>query len=429
MVKNSTSKKKIIIIGAGIAGLAACNRLVEHGFDAVILEARDRCGGRIWTDHTLGFPLGLGASWIHGTKDNPIAQLANNSHAKMAAVDSNKFVIFDQHGIAIPQKEVDEFKEKFQQFLDAAKKLAFNSKQDISLSAALADILKNHVFSPREHEILKTKFLFFENYIGANYELLSARYWDQEEIWPGDNCFLTSSYQPIVEGLAKNCTIELNTVVKRINVRSRDIEIIAEDAIFNADAVIVTVPLGVLKNNDILFNPPLPDYKLQALQRLEMGLLNITAMKFAKPFWPKEHQAMFFTQFDDSSISVFLNLQHFMSEPVLMGFSGGNRALELEKLTNTQLVEKTMENFKKAFCAELPHLEVCVNTRWSQDPFSHGSYSYLPVGASGNDYEELSKPILDRLFFAGEATSAKHAATTHGAYLSGIREAERILNL
>jgi monoamine oxidase len=184
----------------------------------------------------------------------------------------------------------------------------------------------------------------------------------------------------------------------------------------------------VLKKNDLVFNPPLPDYKQKAIQRLEMGLFNITAIKFPKPFWPTENHAMFFTQFDTSSIPVFFNLHHFISQPILVGFSGGKRARELENLTDAQLIEKTMHNFKKVFGAELPPPESYVNTRWSHDIFSYGSYSYIPTGASGDDYEAIAKPVLDRLFFAGEATSSKHAATTHGAYLSGIREAEKILN-
>jgi monoamine oxidase len=86
-----------------------------------------------------------------------------------------------------------------------------------------------------------------------------------------------------------------------------------------------------------------------------------------------------------------------------------------------------MSNFKEFFGKSLPSPISYVNTRWSQDPFSNGSYSYILTGASGEDYEAIAKPILNKLFFAGEATSSKYPATTHGAYLSGIREAERII--
>jgi monoamine oxidase len=155
-------------------------------------------------------------------------------------------------------------------------------------------------------------------------------------------------------------------------------------------------------------------------------LLNITIIKFPTVFWQKESQLMFFTQFDDSSISTFFNLYRLTQQPILLGYSGGKTARQLENFSDTELIEKTMQNFKKVYGAQLPEPESYFNTRWSSDPFSYGSYSFVPTGASGDDYETMAKPIADRLFFAGEATCSKHPATTHGAYLSGIREAERI---
>ncbi|MGB6976315.1 MAG: FAD-dependent oxidoreductase [Gammaproteobacteria bacterium] len=428
MIKK-TSQKKIIIIGAGIAGLAACTRLLEHGFDAIILEARNRYGGRIWTDNSLGISLGRGASFIHGAEDNPITQLVKNAHAKMGVLDLHKFITFDRNGIPIPYENVQKFREKFQILLKKAKELALSSKHDISLSSALSPFVDHEIFSPLERDLFQTRLLAFEGYMGANYESLSARHWDQEEAWPGKDYFLTSSYQPILDYLAKDCSIQLNTIVRKINTRTNDIELITEKAVFYADAVIITVPLGVLKKNDVIFNPPLPNYKQKAIQRLGMGLFNVTAIKFPTPFWPSESHAMFFSQFDTLSIPVFFNLQHFIKQPILMGFSGGKRARQLENFNDEELIEKTMRNLKKVFGAQLPEPESYLNTRWSQDPFTYGSYSYIPTGASGSDYDAIAKPISDRLFFAGEATSAKYLATTHGAYLSGIREAERIKNL
>jgi monoamine oxidase len=428
MIKKS-SQKKIIIIGAGIAGLAACARLIEYGFDAIILEARNRVGGRIWTDNTLGIPLGCGASFIHGTEGNPITQLAKDSHTKMVAVDPHKFITFDRNGIPIPYKDVQKFHEKFQILLKQAKELAFSSKYDISLFAALSSFVKYENFSPLEWDLFEIRLLFFEGYIGANYESISARHWDQEETWPGENCFLTSSYQPILEYLMKNCPIQLNTIVRKINTRASDVEVVTGKAIFYADAVIITAPLGVLKKNDIVFDPPLPNYKQTAIQRLEMGLFNITAIKFPTSFWPNENHALFFSQFDALSIPVFFNLHHFIQQPTLLGFSGGERARQLENFTDAELIGKTMRNFKKVFGTQLPEPESYLNTRWSRDPFSYGSYSYIPTGASGSDYDAIAEPVSDRLFFAGEATSSNYLATTHGAYLSGIREAERIKSL
>jgi hypothetical protein len=157
----------------------------------------------------LGIPFGLGAGWIHGVDDNPIAQLAEKFHTQMVRVDPNKFITFDRKGNPISQDAVQKFNEKFAIFLDQAKELAFNSKYDISLSTALSSIIQQDNFSSIEQELLEAKFISLESYLGANNEVLSARYWDQDEVWPGDNCFVTDTYYSIVENLAKKCRFNL----------------------------------------------------------------------------------------------------------------------------------------------------------------------------------------------------------------------------
>jgi monoamine oxidase len=423
-----TSQPKIIIIGAGIAGLAACTHLKEHGFDTMILEARDRCGGRIWTEHHAGIPFSLGASWIHGIEGNPIAQLAEKTHTKMCAMDRSKFIIYDRNGFAIPQDEIERFNKKFDALLLKAKELAFIANKDISLSTAFSSLINKNTFSPLEQDIFKTKLLWFEGHMGAIYECLSARHWDNEEIWPGDNCYLLGSYQPIIDYLKKDCRIQLSKIVKKINLQEGNIEIVTTDETFHADAVIITVSLGVLKKNVITFNPPLPEEKQKAIECLGMGLLNLTSIKFPTCFWQREKQTMRFTQFNTLSCPLFFNLHHFIEPPILIGTQGSERAQQLENLTDSELIEITMTNFRKFFGAKIPDPEFYLQTRWSRDPFSYGSYSYIPPGASSVDYETMAKPVANQLFFAGEATSSKHSATTHGAYLSGIREAERIIS-
>lgn len=424
-----TTKKKIIIIGAGIAGLAACKSLTEYGFEVSILEARDRVGGRIQTDDSLRIPLGRGASWIHGIQGNPVANLAQEYNAEMVPVNPNQFVIYDQNGRPISQTDIQNFNIRFESLLKKAKELAYHSEKDIPLATALSKFISIEEFNPIEQSLLKTKILYFEGYVGAPYELLSARHWDSEEAFPGNNCFVLSSYQPIIDGLASSCSIKFNTVVTEINLQNNNVEIKAGNNIFSADAVLVTVPLGVLKKEIIKFNPPLPAEKQTAIHRLGMGNFNITAIKFDQAFWPKEPLAFFFPQFDDLSIPVFFNLHHFNEQSIIIGFSGGERAKQLEKFSDSELIKKTMRNFRTFYGNDLPEPVSWINTRWSSDPFSYGSYSYLPVGASSEDYDFLATPFNNQLFFAGEATHSRYPATTHGALLSGLREAERIKSI
>ncbi len=420
--------EKIIIIGAGMAGLSACHKLMEYGFSVTILEARDRIGGRIVTNHALGMPIGGGASWIHGIDGNPVAALANLCNVRMTTMDQEQFCYYDHQGNFISVQEKENFNQRFDGWLEQARQLAYQSEKDISLAQALTAIIPFAQLSAREKALFETKLMYFEGYIGEDYELLSARHWDAEQPWPGKNCFLIDSYEPIINYLKQDCDIQLNQVVKEINVSSDQVEIKTQDSSFHADAVLVTVPLGVLKNNDIQFNPPLPDDKQQAIHRTAMGVLNVTAIKFPHGFWPKKSQAFFYTQFDYLSVPFFFNLHSFAEQPILMGYSGGQRARELEKFSDDELMEKILRNFRMVYGDHLAEPDAFMNTRWASDPFSRGSYSYLPVGASSEDMDALAKPVGDRLFFAGEATHAKHPATTHGALLSGIREAEKIRN-
>lgn len=423
------AQPKIIIVGAGLAGLAAATHLMEKGFEVKLLEARDRCGGRIWSDDALGVPLDKGAAWIHGSEGNPIAELAYRFHAAFQPVDFSHFYTFDRKGQKIPDETILDFEAEFAKKLMYAKEFAQLSKQDLSLSSALSRYFKPEDLPPTQQDLFKRKLGFFEGYIGAGYEALSARHWDHELQLSGHNCIMAASYRPIIEGLAQSCQVQKNTIVKAVYERSKGMEVVTDKESYFADAVIVTVPLSILKKQSIHFDPPLPASKQLAIERLGMGLFNIAAFKFPAVFWPKDCQALSFTEFDAESISIFINFYPFSQQPILLGYSGGEKARQLEQYSDQELLAKTLSNLRKHFGPQIPSPEAQFFTRWSRDPFSLGSYSYLPVGASELDREELSKPASSRLFFAGEATNRDYPASTHGAYWSGIREAERVVKI
>jgi polyamine oxidase len=418
--------KKILIIGAAIAGLAACKYLNEHGFDTRILEARNYCGGRIKINHDLGVPIAEGALFIHGIDGNPITELAQTFHAEMRKTNPSTMVMYGRDNKPVSLEKSDEFRTIFDAFLQQAKNKALASAQDMSLDQALSTIIDKNDLTDLEQDLLLALTIFHVGYFAASSEALSARHWDQDEGWTGDNVFLINSYENIINGLALSCSVTFDAVVKKINLHKDQVEIVTQDSVFTADAVIVTVPLGVLKQGDIEFNPCLPLKKQQAISHLAMGLLNLLVMRFPNAFWSEANQSMLFTSFDDESFPTFMNLQKYTNEPILIGFSGGDSAKHIEAMSDEEVIAKTISNFKKVFGDDVPHPESFFRTRWFTDPFSYGSYSFTPVGGSSEDYEELGKPVDNRLFFAGEATSVRHPATTHGAYLSGIREAERI---
>jgi monoamine oxidase len=419
--------KKIIIIGAGLAGLAACQRLKQAGFEPIILEARSRIGGRVVVDDSFAAPISCGAAWIHGVDANPMAEIGHHQHLSMPLCDFNHIFHFNQQHQVIDNDLANSFEESMDHHLRQAQFYANQSESDMSLSKALHHVFDPETLSPDEYELFKNKLAFFQGYYAADYTQISARHWDLEQTWPGDNCYIKETYQPIVESLAAGCNIQLNQVVNEIHLLPNEIKIVTSHGDYHADQVIVTVPLGVLKNNAIKFVPALPANKQEAINRIGMGLLNVSAIQFPTVFWPEQCQGLTLRATDEPSMCIYFNLHHFTGAPILVGYYGGERSRELELLSDEELQGWMMRQLREQFGAEIPEPVKFVTTRWSQDPYSRGSYSYPAVGVVGRDYETLAEPVEGRLFFAGEATHEKHMATTHGAYLSGVREADRVV--
>lgn len=423
MIKRN--KKNILIIGAGMAGLAAANKLNAAGFKTTVLEARDRIGGRIHTNYELGFPLDLGASWIHGSQKNPLIGLAKKYHVPLQAADLYKsFWLLDKQKKLIPCEQVPYLDAEFKELLTKAGELAEHAHQDMSIAEAVNAL--GPLRSPLK-EIYVWRVTLYQAYTGGDLQDLSARYWDHEEILAGGNHLLLQGYQPIVEGLAEGCDIRLNTQVLSVNYQPLGAKIKTTQGDYSAEAVLITVPLSILKSGSIVFNPELPESKQKAIENLQMGLLNKVALKFPSVFWPTNYQIISYCADEYDAIPQFVNYHYFFQQPVLVGFVGATLAKKLEQLTDEDLVQQAVEVLRQLFGAHVPHpVDWCV-THWAKEPFSQGSYSYIPVDASGHDYEIMAEPIDDLIFFAGEATHAKYPATVHGAYLSGIREAERII--
>lgn len=221
-------------------------------------------------------------------------------------------------------------------------------------------------------------------------------------------------------------------------------------AVFEADYALVTLPLGVLKQDHLKFSPPLPQEKKQAISRLGFGLLNKIVLRFDTAFWSNQspggygrskrmsdvdhgwfgtvNNEPFLTRESRGFSYMFWNLHRFSGEPVLVALCSGKSAHSVEERPKSDVVDDACDILKAIFkLPERPEPVVAYVTQWSKQHFSRGSYSYVAKGSSGVDYDLLAAPVNDRVFFAGEATSRCHPATVAGAYGSGLREAARIL--
>ncbi|KAF2858318.1 hypothetical protein K470DRAFT_221478 [Piedraia hortae CBS 480.64] len=210
--------------------------------------------------------------------------------------------------------------------------------------------------------------------------------------------------------------------------------------IFEADAVINTIPLGVLKQNSVIFNPPLPKWKQDAMGRLGWGLLNQLILVYDKPFWNEEQEVFGLlndsepSESDDSSAYArsrgrffkILNVTKTSGRPTLVAFMAGYAAFEVEETPMYILLAELHERLGRIFQTEkLPEPKEVIMTRWGKDRFTKGAFTYTTTDTWSGDYQLMAKPI-GNMYFAGEATNSAYPGTVHGAYLSGLRAASEV---
>jgi monoamine oxidase len=186
------------------------------------------------------------------------------------------------------------------------------------------------------------------------------------------------------------------------------------------------VPLGVLKSGAIEFDPPLPQRKQQAIDQLGMGASNKLVLRYPRAFWPAEPQFLGYLPREESRFRIFMNLTTDSGPPMLAAVSAGDQARRVERLSDREQIAAAQQTLRGMFGDRIPGPDAHQITRWGSDPFSLGAYSYVPVGRSGDDYEALAEPVAGRLLFAGEATHRRWPTTVQGAWLSGLREADRL---
>ncbi|KAF9373059.1 hypothetical protein CPB97_000829 [Podila verticillata] len=293
---------------------------------------------------------------------------------------------------------------------------------------------------------------------------LSLRHWDQDDDYEfsGPHCMVVQGYGQVPVRLSEGLDVRLGQPVASITrakaedvstttgakTTNESIHIECHDGtVYDCSAAIVTVPLGVLKNRQIRFTPPLPEWKETAIQHLGFGLLNKLVLVFEKPFWDTTVGLFGYVgSGEEGSFAKGYNLKAYRSSrgkfymfwncivvsglPVLVTLMAGQSAYDCENTPKDELVKEALETLRLIH----PHIRLIpqpletIVTQWSQDEYARGSYSFVGKEGTGEDYDLLAKPIDKQLYFAGEATSRHYPATAHGAYLSGVKVAKDILD-
>jgi len=418
---SAATSADVLVLGAGIAGLAAARTLTDKGLSVIVLEARSRIGGRMWTDSSLGMPLDLGASWIHGVNGNPITKLAKQFGAKTVRTNDENSIVFHADGGEMTDAEWAEMEALFEEIYEEVASMQEDTDEDTSLQEAFDVVLMEYDLS--EEQLRRLNYYAYQvtalEY-GADMKDLSLWWWDQDEEFGGEEVIFPDGYSQITDGLAQGLDIRLGKVVKTVRYGSDGVEVETSAGSFVADKAVVTFPLGVLKQASVEFEPPLPESKQAAIDRLAMGVLNKVYLKFPEVFWDEGVETINYIGEELGEWCDWLSFVPFTGEAVLMAFHGGDKGFALEDLSDEEIRAGAMMTLRVMFGDDIPEPEGMLVTRWGKDPFAFGAYSHIPPFASGEDYDALFEPVDDVLYFAGEATSREYPSTVHGAYLSGV---------
>lgn len=538
-------KPKIVIIGAGMAGITAANKLYTSAnfaemFELSVVEGGTRIGGRINTSEFNGDRIEMGATWIHGIKGSPLHKIAQEIHS-LQSEQPWEFMdgcLDEPITVAEGGFELNPF--LFEPISDLFKKL-----MDFAQGKEIEDVASNELFSSMKlaakscgpgknqslgsflrqgleyyRDLMKEKdetkvfddwtkraiedsvFAMHENtqrtYTSAS-DLQNLDYNAESEyiMFPGEEITIAKGYLSVVESLASVLPaglVQLDRKVTRIEWQpdghfplsteenghgnTKPVMLhFADGSTMSADHVIVTVSLGVLKqgiHEDVgLFNPPLPSFKKQAISKLGYGVVNKLfiqlssnldgnghdaikfpnlQMVFHQPQWKSRHPKVPWWMRRTASIAPI-----YSKSRVLLSWFAGEEALELESLSDEDILDGVSSTVSTFLSNSKCHMGYnssqlscngnaksnesplmfgkILRSRWGNDPLFLGSYSYVAVGSSGDDFDAMAEPLPTtngstpslQILFAGEATHRTHYSTTHGAHFSGLREANRIL--
>lgn len=425
--------RDVLIIGAGAAGLAAASELSEAGWKVIVLEARNRIGGRIHTLHGdgSGIPIELGAEFIHGRAPE-ILNILHQSGLKFYDVTERHWYM--QNKVL---RDSEEFWTPLNKIMEKLK--------DVDPDLSFEDFLDQHASAFSDAKSIAT--LFVEGFhasraekIGVQGLIKANEASDQIE---GDHSFrILNGYDSIANwfynrALTNGTTFRLNSPVQQIEWRKKHVSVVTETGDYEASCAIITVPLSIL--NEVQFDPEITS-KQEAAKKIIMGNVIKINLVFQEAFWEnvkfqtnkeeKDGYRLGFIHSPDASIPTWWT-QLPMRAPLLVGWAGGSRAEKIMNSSKAQLLDYAFDSLQYICGIARKWIEDLLRAshihNWHDDPFTRGAYSYVPVNGLQSQ-TELARSIENTLFFAGEATNTDgHLGTVHGAIATGLRTAREIV--
>jgi monoamine oxidase len=430
----------VIVVGAGMAGLVTARLLHDSGFRVTVLEARPRLGGRTWTDDSLGAPLDLGGSWVHGVDGNPLALWFDKLGIPLVESQGDRLLIDERAKVKTRDGQRKRAILGRAAFNTAMAWASWKSKA-LTLSRGPRSISVKEAVDPLLHaswlpEIDKLVIATFvegsEGVQGAPYDAVAAEEW-----WPTEglerNAQPKGGYVSLVDDAARQLFIWRSAPVERVAWSDRGVTAMLKGgATIEADRAVIAVPLGLLRAGLPTLDPLPPVEQQKALGRIGYGagILGKIYLRFPHRFWPE--QPKWFGRLPDSpdrrgTFNTWVSHVGETGLPILLSFSNGATAARLDRSASDEEVrELAMSSLRKMFGNDIPEPEGMLYPRWLSDPWSQGGYSYPGLGSTAEDRETYARPLGNRVFFAGEATEPVEYGTVHAALWSGEQTAEAL---
>lgn len=411
-----SSDSDVIIIGAGASGLSAAKELKRLGYTITVVEGSHRIGGRAYSEEIApGVWFDLGCSYLHQAVRNPFVAIA------------------DELGVVIGKDKGDVFEEHRQrayrngQMLTGDDRAAYDKFWNDCYSA-VTDAAERGEDIPVA-DVIDLESPFIVPYMSGMASLMTkdideCSTADYASSWGGEDIPILNGYGNLVKEWGSDIEVSLNTRVDRIDWSGKGVSVETPKGTIKGRAVLSTVSNGILGAGDILFDPVLPAWKMEAILGLPTGTENKICLHFDEDIFGPDGRGWHTTWNDEGESAGFEASVMGLNTAVI--FTGGRHAVWLEKQGQQAGHDYAVDRVAEVFGNDIrKHVNRSIVTAWTTEPWTRGSYSCAQPGQF-HQRAQLAEPLDDRVFFAGEATIVGPQACCHGAFLSGQRAAAEI---
>jgi monoamine oxidase len=421
----------VIVIGAGAAGIGAVEKLTAAGYQVEWIEARDRAGGRTFTKQLGAVPMDMGASWMHDGEANYLRSRAEAGPLKVSPTDFNRGVI--QHDGELVPIDAAALMQDIEQAIigsylshNVRSMLGFPTTQP-AIDTYLAEVVNKHGAQGEFGKNLLTATMGQSLDEVSLIEFISGGGPDGDNGYdplPTNDAMIEGGPYRLVTSFINETQPTFGEKVNRITRTGSGVRVHTDKRVIEGDAAIVTIPLAILKNNAIKFEPQMSHKQTAALGRLGTARELKACLEYPENAWDSQHHMI--GQCDSPYFDFFVNLPAITGAPGIMALSAGHKMEAAEAETPANLAEALHQDVRTVFGEAIPEPLAHQVSNFSQDPLSMGCWTYSSLDALGNESHILQQPIGGRILLAGEGLSDR-GGTFDGAWNDGQRAAQAII--